>query len=124
MLIDDGKVKSDFNLAAYGLKLAENGMGRWEGRFDDGVLIVDFEPEERLCSTSLSHPAYKSFGDFVIKQLTEEGYLMLVDKRTARVPGAVLAKFSPDKTRRSQYTIVQNPQGPLLTISFTEKENF
>lgn len=123
-LVSVGSVPANFELAVKGLKTSSVGLGDWQGKFDDGVLIVDFDPAKRTCATNLSSGSYERFGKFVIEQLQAEGYQVLVDRRQEAVPGAVLAKFSPDKTRRAQFTVVMNPTGPLLTVSYTEKANF
>ena len=86
-------------------------------------MIVDFQAADRQCKVSLASKPALSFGDFIIGQIEKFGFTVLVDRRKETVGGGVWIKFSPDKLRREQFTIVKNPDGPLLTVSYTEKAN-
>jgi hypothetical protein len=122
-IVGAGGVPETVKLEDYGLEPSRLGRGDWQGKFNDGVVIVDFDAENRSCATSLGVPESLSFGDFIIAQLEKNGFTLLVDRRNEPVSGGVWVKFSSDRARRSQFTVVKNPTGPLLTVSYTEKAN-
>ncbi len=110
-------------LSDFGLSKTPGRPGDWQAEFPNGVVIVDFEAADRQCSVTLASTEALSFGDFMIGQVEKFGFTVLVDRRKETVGGGVWIKLSPDKLRREQFTIVKNPDGPLLTLSYTEKAN-
>ncbi|MCM0000690.1 MAG: hypothetical protein NBV68_15020 [Erythrobacter sp.] len=119
-----GKVAPDaVRLSDFGLTTLPGRPGDWQAEYPNGVAIVDFEAANRSCAVSLSSERALSFGDFVIGQIETFGFTVLVDRRKEAVSGGVWIKLSPDKRRREQVTVVKNPNGPLLTVSYTEKAN-
>jgi hypothetical protein len=119
-----GKVAPDaVRLADFGLTSLLGRPGDWQAEYPDGIAIVDYEAADRSCAVSLSSAHALSFGDFVIEQVERYGFTVLVDRRKEAVSGGVWIKLSPDKRRREQVIVVKNPDGPLLTVSYSEKAN-
>jgi hypothetical protein len=120
-----GKVAPDaVRLSDFGLASLPGRPGDWQAEYPEGVVIVDYDAADRSCAVSLSSKPAPSFGDFMIGQIEKFGFTVLVDRRKETVGGGVWIKLSPDKLRREQFTVVKNPNGPLLTVSYTEKANF
>jgi hypothetical protein len=119
-----GKVTPEaVRLADFGLGKTPGRPGDWQAEFPNGIVIVDFEAADRQCAVTLSSKEALPFGDFMIGQIEDYGFTVLVDRRKEKVGGGVWIKLSPDKLRREQFTVVKNPNGPLLTLSYTEKAN-
>ncbi len=118
-----GATSTGFDPAPYRLKAADGNARRWESSLTDGLVFIDFEPNERMCTVNFAGPAgaKNSIAGLSEKLMADNGYSKLDVAAPDSTPGSVYVRFNADRTRRSQFILVNSAD--LLTIAYSEKAN-
>ena len=95
----------------------------FEGLFDDGALLLRFEPAERTCTVHYAGPRFPAVAQMARNIANLDGFTRVTGGERGGAQGDVFDRVNAALALRARYIIIENPTSQTAAVSYSERAN-